>query len=59
MLKVFKKYNVRVLDIKEEVGKGENNPLLLDGLHPNDEGHLFISKLICNYIKKLEQIKKN
>lgn len=59
MLKVLNKYQVRVLDVKEEFGKGEDNPLLLDGLHPNDEGHLFLSKLICDYIKKIESEKKN
>ena len=54
MLKVLQKYDIKVLDIKDKVGKGENNPFLVDGLHPNDKGHQLIATLICEYIKKLK-----
>ena len=48
-----KQFGVRLLDITEEIGPAEGNPLIEDGLHPNDEGHLKIAKLICEYINKL------
>ena len=47
------KYDIRYLDIKDKVGIAEKNPLLQDGLHPNDEGHALIAKLISDYIKTL------
>ena len=40
------------LDIKDKFGKAENNPLLADGLHPNDEGHRLIATLLADYINK-------
>ena len=52
MLKVLNKYNINVLDIKEIIGRGENNPFLIDGLHPNDKGHHLIASLICDYINQ-------
>ena len=48
-----KQFGVRLLDITEEIGPAEGNQLIEDGLHPNDEGHLKIAKLICEYINKL------
>ena len=43
---------IKVLDIKDKFGKAENNPLLADGLHPNDEGHRLIATLLADYINK-------
>ena len=34
-----------------EIGKAEGNPLIADGLHPNDEGHEKIARLILSYIE--------
>ena len=48
-----KQFGVHVLDLTEEIGPAEGNPLLGDGLHPNDEGHHKIATLICQYINKL------
>ncbi|MBP5216233.1 MAG: SGNH/GDSL hydrolase family protein [Bacilli bacterium] len=48
---VANSFGVRVFDIKDEIGKAENNPLIADGLHPNDKGHEKIADLIVNYIK--------
>ena len=57
MVEVLNKYGIKVLDIKDKIGKGEDNPLLLDGLHPNDDGHQLIAELVCDYIKGLQSIK--
>ena len=58
---------IRKIALEEQVGlidifneqikfdKANNNALdafLPDGLHPNNEGHKFITNLIINYIKK-------
>ena len=53
MYKVLNKNNIKILDLKDEMGKADNNPLLEDGLHPNDEGHDKLARLIVNYIKSL------
>lgn len=52
MEEVLNKYKIDYLDIKDEIGKSENNPLLADGLHPNDEGHKKIAELLSAYITK-------
>lgn len=51
MAEVLKERNITMFDIKDEIGKAENNPLIEDGLHPNDLGHNKIANLISNYIK--------
>ena len=51
MVKVLNNRGIGILDIKDEIGKAENNPLIYDGLHPNDEGHKKIAKLVVNFIK--------
>ena len=53
MKEVLDKYEIKILDIKDEIGKAENNPLIFDGLHPNDKGHELIAKLIVNFVKNL------
>ena len=58
MVEVLNKYGIKVLDIKDKIGKGEDNPLLLDGLHPNDDGHQLIAELVCDYIKVLQSVKR-
>ena len=52
MVEVLNDRNIRVFDIKDEIGKPENNPLIADGLHPNDLGHKKIADLVVNYIKE-------
>ena len=51
MVEELNKYQINILDIKDIIGKAENNPLLADGLHPNNAGHKLIAELICNYIR--------
>ena len=51
MVKVLNNRGIEILDIKDEIGKAENNPLIYDGLHPNDEGHKKIAKLVVNFIE--------
>lgn len=46
-------HNIKIKDIKDDIGKAENNPLIADGLHPNDEGHKKIANLLAEYIKNL------
>lgn len=55
MVEVLNKYDIKIFDIKDKIGKGENNPLLEDGLHPNDKGYQVIAELVCEYIKELEK----
>ncbi len=52
MVEVLNKYQMKILDIKDILGKAENNPLLADGLHPNNAGHKLIAELICNFIRQ-------
>ena len=52
MCEVLNNRGIEVLDIKDQIGKAENNPLIFDGLHPNDEGHKKIAILITNFIKQ-------
>lgn len=54
LIKIVTSFDIKLLDIKDIIGKGENNPLLVDGLHPNEKGHQVIAKLICDYLNKLE-----
>lgn len=51
LVEVLNAYQIPILDIKDIMGKGENNPLLEDGLHPNDAGHHKMAELIVEYIK--------
>ena len=48
---IVTKNNIDILDIREEMGPGICNPLLHDGLHPNEKGHKRLAELICEYIK--------
>lgn len=50
---VLDKYHIRYLDFRNEIGKAENNPLIYDGLHPNDKGHELLANLIVKYLKAL------
>lgn len=52
MTEVLEKRHIEVFDIKDIIGKAENNPLIYDGLHPNDEGHKKIAELVVNFIKR-------
>ena len=54
LIEIVKSFDIKLFDIKDIIGKGENNPLLADGLHPNDEGHRVVAKLICDYVMELE-----
>ena len=54
LIEVVKSFDIKLLDIKDIIGRGENNPLLVDGLHPNEEGHRVIAKLISDYVLELE-----
>ncbi len=49
--RIVSTHGIRVCDIKDEIGKAEGNPLIADGLHPNDEGHEKIARLILSYIE--------
>lgn len=51
MREVLNKYAIDIFDIKDDIGKAENNPLIADGLHPNDKGHKKIAELVANHIK--------
>lgn len=53
IINTAEQFGVRVLDIVNKIGPAEENPLIADGLHPNDEGHHKIAELICEYINKL------
>ena len=48
---VLDKYQIKYLDFRKDIGKADNNPLIADGLHPNDLGHEVLARLIVNYIK--------
>lgn len=52
---IVKSFDIQILDIKDIVGKAENNPLIADGLHPNDKGHYLIAQLISECIEKLRR----
>ena len=47
---VVQSYQIRILDIKDQIGKADKNPLIADGLHPNNEGHHKIARLISDYV---------
>ena len=51
MVEVLTNRKITILDLKDEMGRPEGNPLIADGLHPNDEGHKKIAVLISNFIK--------
>ena len=48
---VLDKYQIEYLDFRKDFGKAIDNPLLFDGLHPNDKGHDLLAHLIVDYIK--------
>ena len=48
---IINKRKILILDIKDQIGKAENNPYFADGIHPNDLGHKKIAELISEYIK--------
>ena len=50
-----KSYGIKALDIKDIIGKPMNNPLIIDGIHPNDLGHRRIAELISDYIQNLKK----
>ena len=52
MVEVLTNRKITILDFKDEIGKPEGNPLIQDGLHPNDEGHKKLAVLICDFIKQ-------
>ncbi len=49
---VVESYGITVLDIKDQVGRPENNNNFEDGLHPNDNGHRKIAEILVNFISK-------
>ena len=54
LTKIVKQYGIAVLDIKDKIGRAENNPLIADGLHPNDEGHHYLARLLADYFRNLQ-----
>lgn len=50
LIQIVNSYNITLLDISEQFGKAENNPLLEDGLHPNDLGHRKLAELISDFL---------
>ena len=48
---VLNKHGIEIFDIKEQIGRAEGNPLICDGLHPNDDGHRKIAELISEFVK--------
>ena len=50
---LLKKRGVEYYDFREEMGPGKDNPLLGDGLHPNDDGHKKLAELICQKLKNI------
>ena len=52
MTEVLNKYDIEVLDIKDQVGKPKDTNNFEDGLHPNDAGHRKIAELLVNFISK-------
>ncbi len=53
LIQIVESYGIKLLDLTEVFGKAENNPLLEDGLHPNDKGHYRLAELISVYIKSI------
>lgn len=53
MRDIAESYGIKVLDIKDEIGKPLDNPYIADGLHPSDLGHQRIAELISDYIREL------
>lgn len=51
--KIVEKRGIKYLDFRNVFGDPNNNPLLFDGLHPNDKGHLLLATLLVDYIKTL------
>lgn len=48
---VLDKYQIKYLDIRDNLGRAEDNPLFQDGIHPSDEGHELIAQLLVDYIR--------
>ena len=57
IIEVAKSYDVKVFDIKDDIGLPFDNPMIADGLHPTDLGHHRIAELITDYIRQLGYIK--
>ena len=57
IIEVAKSYDVKVMDIKDDIGMPFDNPMIADGLHPTDLGHHRIAELITDFIRKLGYIK--
>lgn len=54
ILAVTKKENLTVLDFRAAFGPVKSltsNPLIADGIHPNDRGHLLLAELIVDYLR--------
>lgn len=49
---LLEKHNIEYFDFREEIGDAKDNPLLGDGLHPNDKGHKKLAELICEKLDK-------
>ena len=48
---VLDKNGVAYLDIKDNMGRAEDNPLFQDGIHPSDEGHELLAHYVVDYIQ--------
>jgi lysophospholipase L1-like esterase len=48
---VLDKYQIKYLDIRDNLGRAEDNPLFQDGIHPSDEGHELIAQQLVDYIR--------
>lgn len=54
--KYAEKYDLHYVDFRKEFGTPKtrlNEGLFFDGLHPNDNGHALLAKLICEEIEKI------
>ena len=52
IIEVLNKNDIAYIDIRDNMGKAEENPLFMDGLHPSDEGHELIAHYVVDYIKE-------
>ena len=53
MLEVLNKYEMNILDIKDQFGKAEGSDLFEDFVHPNDKGHQKLAELVVRFIKEI------
>ena len=57
-IKILNQLNIDYMDISEYLPEPMTNgesELFIDGLHPNDKGHLIIAERICEYVKSKAQ----